>query len=80
MTEPALKNAYKSGRCTDGFERGAGRVIHSVGGSPSNVFGPSLCGTRPGRLSAMGWVTTDQPLTCQRCIKRGGVPRSEVTK
>lgn len=61
-------HARKTGRCADGFQRDAGRVVHLVEVSDDMDGGwtRAFCGTRPGRLSA-GWSTADDPVTCSIC-------------
>jgi len=65
-----------TGRCADGKQRGGGRRVHIMdGNSPSLAFGRALCGAKPGRTSAHGFVAVDGPATCTRCL-RTGQPRS----
>lgn len=64
-----------SGRCSDGAERGRGRVVHLIATTPSTLRIHSLslrafCGAKPGRLSGVGWTETDGPITCKRCRAR----------
>lgn len=54
----------KTGRLTDGCERGQGVLFHAV------VGGTALCGTKPGRLSA-GWsFEQGDKVTCDKCLKK----------
>jgi hypothetical protein len=63
-----MKVARLSGRCSNGFERDRGRVLHAL--EPFAEFGPAICGRKPGRLSG-GWVeplnTTLDEVNCPRC-------------
>lgn len=55
----------KTGRCSDGFERGGGRRYHAV----RRETGRSLCGSVPGRLSHWSDESGDL-VTCPACIKK----------
>jgi hypothetical protein len=64
-----------SGRCANGYERGAGRVVHAVQASPDEkIFGidsyaKSLCGKTHGARSA-GWShDSSLAITCPKCAK-----------
>jgi hypothetical protein len=64
-----------SGRCADGAERDGGRRIHVVltanplGHAPA--WAKALCGAKPGRRSALGFVEVDgaENPTCPRCAR-----------
>lgn len=54
----------KTGRLTDGYERGKGVLFHAV------VCETALCGAKPGRLSA-GWsIEQGDKVTCDKCLKK----------
>jgi hypothetical protein len=62
-----------SGRCRDGFEADRGRVVHLVpNGEP---WGRALCGAKPGRSSAYGFLGSGRSASCERCLQRRGVAR-----
>lgn len=65
--EPYL--ARLAGRCTNGFERDGGKVVHAV--VKTEYAGRvALCGATPGRLSA-GWDTqVVSGVTCRGCSRR----------
>lgn len=65
--------ARLSGRCADGAERGRGSVTHVVFGG---AFGRALCGARPGKRSAHGFVELPigTTITCGRCHYRATQP------
>lgn len=61
-----------SGRCRSGFEGDGGRLSHAVpNGEP---WGKALCGAKPGRHSAHGFLDLNAPPealpTCERCRGR----------
>lgn len=64
--------AILAGRCRNGAERDRGRLVHIVA-RPAGIyplFGPALCGARPGRLSS-GWDEVDATdAVCPRCAKK----------
>jgi hypothetical protein len=56
----------KAGRCSNGYERDGGRVVHAV--APNRHA--AVCGTAPGDRSA-GW--SEYPslaVTCPKCLKK----------
>ena len=60
-----------SGTCRTGFQGDGGRVLHYVRGEDS--WGAALCGARPGRRSAYGWLTAGTAgdgTWCRKCIER----------
>jgi len=67
--------ATLAGRCANGYERGAGRVVHAIKCDENDLcFGASayraICGKAHGPRSA-GWsVRTDLEITCQKCLKK----------
>jgi len=70
-----LLPATLAGRCANGDERGAGRIVHAVQASPSevqfgiNAYARSLCGKTHGARSA-GWShDTTLAITCPKCLK-----------
>ena len=76
MTQQTLIRK-KGGRCGSGLEGGSGIVYHAISEDAFWPWCASLCGTKPGRLSA-GWVEGSKPgsATCKPCLKKlsqGGV-------
>lgn len=63
-----MRYATLTGRCWNGAERDHGRVVHVV--DDDQIFGPALCGAKPGKRSN-GWseYPHEKP-TCPRCIKK----------
>lgn len=58
------------GRCANGFERDAGRLVHAVKSVGYPGWRPAVCGAKPGR-KGNGW--SEHPATaatCPRCLKR----------
>jgi hypothetical protein len=53
-----------SGTCRSGNEGDRGRVVHLA----REGFGKALCGAKPGRTSAYGFLPVDRPATCKRCL------------
>jgi hypothetical protein len=65
-----MKSMIKTGRCTDGFERGAGRVRHALpDDTPECSHAKALCGTKPGRRS-VGWSNNLYYVNCKRCLQK----------
>ena len=62
-----MKKAIKSGRLSNGLELGKGRIVHLV---REYGFGQSVCGAKPGTKSALGFIETEMPLNCPKCIKK----------
>lgn len=63
-----------AGRCANGAERDRGRLYHAVpmryGSVTGDIWGPALCGQKPGRLSA-GWSeAAGTEVTCKRCLRK----------
>lgn len=55
-----------AGRCSNGYERGKGNLVHMV----REGKGEALCGAEPGHRS-VGWSSTPrQQATCPKCLKR----------
>lgn len=61
-----MQPVIKSGRLTSGLELGKGYIIHygELG------FGSALCGAKPGKRSASGFVDVNQSVTCEKCLKK----------
>jgi len=58
-----------SGRCSNGAERGKGRLVHAV--KDGEAWGAAVCGAKPGRLSGCGFVEpVSVEVTCQKCRRR----------
>lgn len=71
--------ATLAGRCANGYERGAGRVVHAVLCSDGELrfgidsYARSLCGKTHGARSA-GWsFANGSAITCPRCLKLASV-------
>lgn len=67
--ETGLQSMRLTGRCTNGFERDGGKLVHLASGQT----GPALCGQRDGRTSN-GWEISEQEVSCKRCLSR--LPRA----
>lgn len=70
--------ATLAGRCANGYERDAGRVVHAVMASEKeqrlgiNAYARSLCGKTHGPRSA-GWSSNlEAEINCPKCIKALG--------
>ena len=63
-----------SGRLSNGWERGKGRLYHAVPVGASSLGGVALCGAKPGHLSGVGWLAYDpgDGVTCARCNRKLG--------
>ena len=73
--ETGLRPVLKTGRCANGSQLDHGVVIHIASG----VWGPALCGTKPGRRSC-GWADDlfpDKTRDCPRCFKKLAVLTDE---
>ncbi len=69
-------NVKKSGRAFNGAHRDAGSIVHIVTEKVSgDWFTKALCGTEPG-YAGNGWSETNDPATCQACIKNSSVIRT----
>jgi len=75
--------ATLAGRCANGYERGAGRVVHAVMCADRELrfgidsYARSLCGKTHGARSA-GWgLAIGYEVTCPRCIKLAGTLSDE---
>lgn len=71
-----ILHATLAGRCANGYERGAGRVVQSVQASPDekmfgiNHYARSLCGKTHGARSA-GWShDSSLAVTCVSSVSR----------
>ncbi len=62
-----MKAVFKSGRLSNGMEKGKGCVVHLA---DQAGFGYSLCKSRPGPRSAQGFIETEKSVNCERCLKR----------
>ena len=74
-TRIEFTGARKTGRCADGAERGAGRIVHAITAADavqaeiSGSWARAACGTKPGRL-AQGWTTVAAgAVTCPACLR-----------
>lgn len=76
-----LRLAILSGTCRTGSEGDRGKVIHQVPGD--HGWGTALCGAKPGRTSAYGWLPVDEikptHRRCDRCDRRSRAPRGPAT-
>lgn len=57
-----------SGMGRNEASRDAGRVVHAVRKEGMNPWTRAVCSAMPGR-SGNGWITTTNPITCERCLK-----------
>jgi hypothetical protein len=73
---PAYYPAKLAGRCSDGFERGRGSVVHVKDQDPESYpWGSAICGQKMGRRSA-GWNSMiGRPVTCPRCLRKMNASR-----
>lgn len=75
MDEEKVGQAYYpaklAGRCSDGFERGRGSVIHAKDQDPDRYqWGSAICGQKMGKRSA-GWNSMiGHAVTCPRCLRK----------
>lgn len=81
MTTKLIIPALLAGRCSNGNERGRGRVVHAVGGREVALFGgdkvleiqdysKALCGKTHGARSA-GWsAAPERGINCPACLKK----------
>ncbi len=74
MSETILAAAQLAGRCANGYERGAGKVVHAVNvsmhevGVGINSYKYSLCNKTHGARSA-GWSFSEGDVNCKKCLK-----------
>lgn len=69
-----MRSVIKSGKLSNGFERGAGRVVHIA---EKDGFCRALCGTKPGKSSGLGFIYVDVQATCARCLSKQLKMRNE---
>lgn len=77
------RRAYLSGRCVSGEQRGSGTLIHASFGTWFEDFSltaSARCGATPGKRSALGFVSTDAPVTCKRCLQRIAAVQRRIDK
>ena len=74
-TNPRTLPASLAGRCANGYERGAGTVVHAVPATEHNpndiaYYARSLCNKTHGARSA-GWSPRfGAGITCARCLRK----------
>lgn len=54
----------KSGKLANGAERDKGKIVHLA---KHLGFEKALCGAKPGKRSAMGFIQTEMELNCSKC-------------